>query len=364
MLGLLLTAALSASPAAPTVAPFVQVRAAPERTPKLELEDDAVEYDSLVDLPAREKDELLYTADLTDDDLAKRFAEDLGTLGSVSVGIPEAGRLMNGVQMQTSEAWRVIDPDSAWGAAETIASLETVANEVRRVHPLLPPLRVNHISKANGGWLKPHQSHQSGRDADLGFFYQPGVDMRAPRAAREKLIDVAACWTLVRAVASLTDVEVILVDRRVQEVLRRHAMKIGEPPEVMASIFKQGRGGLMRHVRGHRDHFHVRFFAPRSQELGRRIQPILSKRPADNVVMHRVKPGDTLGALALRYGSSVKLIQKANQLDGAFLALGRTLAVPLRGPCTRCPLPPPVVLPPRRVLPSGAAGSDGEPSES
>jgi hypothetical protein len=47
----------------------------------------------------------------------------------------------------------------------------------------------------------------------------------------------------------------------------------------------------------------------------------------------------------------VKLIQKANGLTSTNLKVGRTLNIPLRGPCTNCPLPPPLVIPPRLVPP-------------
>ena len=109
---------------------------------------------------------------------------------------------------------------------------------------------------------------------------------------------------------------------------------------------------LVRHARRHRDHFHVRFFAGRSQELGRRIQPLLARQPEQNLVIHRVQKGDTLGGLATRFNSSVKLIQKANGLSSTSLRVGRTLNIPLRGPCTNCPIPPPLIVPPR-CLPPG-----------
>jgi LysM repeat protein len=65
--------------------------------------------------------------------------------------------------------------------------------------------------------------------------------------------------------------------------------------------------------------------------------------------MHRVRSGDTLGAIAMRYNSSVPSIRNANRIRGHMLRIGQVLSVPLRGPCTRCPVPPPVVVPPRRA---------------
>jgi hypothetical protein len=257
---------------------------------------------------------------------------------------------MNAVRMPPGDAWTLVTPEHAWGTQETIDGLMRVARRVRDTVPAAAPLRVNHIGKKDGGYLRPHQSHQSGRDADLGFYYQPGVDLQALKGRREQLMDLAANWALLRALVTEVDVEFILVDRRIQKVLYDYALAAGEDKDWLDSLF-HGPDPLVRHARRHRDHFHVRFFAPRSQELGRRLQPLLAKRPEENVVIHRVRRGDTLGHLAMRYGSTVRLIQKANGLHGTLLRVGRTLKIPLRGPCTNCPLPPPLVLPARRLPP-------------
>jgi hypothetical protein len=51
----------------------------------------------------------------------------------------------------------------------------------------------------------------------------------------------------------------------------------------------------------------------------------------------------------MRYNSTVQTIRNANRIRGSMLRIGQVLSVPLRGPCTRCPIPPPVVVPPRRL---------------
>ncbi len=296
---------------------------------------------------------LLYTQDLTDDALVKQFVTNLPSLGSISVGFAEAGRLINGVQMTPGDAWSVVAPENAWGTRETVVYLSIVARAVQEQYPYVAPLRVNHIGKKEGGYLRPHHSHQSGRDADLGFYYRAGMNPLMVKGPRENAMDLPANWALVRALATKTDTQVILLDRHVQKVLYDYALSIGEDRVWLDSLFNAGRASLLQHVRRHRDHFHVRFYSARSQELGWRIQPLLAKRSDENFVVHRVQKGDTLGHLALKYGSGVKLIQRANGLTTINLRLGRTLNIPLRGPCTHCPLPPQVVVPPRRFPRSG-----------
>lgn len=316
-------------------------------------DDDAPEPTDEVDLAALAADGgAIYSAELDDAELTRRWVEDLPSLGSISVGVAEAGRLVNGVQMPAGDAWTRVAPENAWGTQETIDFLTAAATAVHDEFPSHAPLRINHIGKQNGGYLRPHQSHQSGRDVDLGFYFPPGVDPARLPKRREQAMDLGANWALVRALVTKADVQFILVDRRIQKLLYDFALKKGEDKAWLDRLFNAGEASLIRHARRHRDHFHVRFFAARSQELGRRIQPLLAKQPEQNVVIHRVCKGETLGGIATRFGSTVKMIQRANGMTTTSLRVGRTLNVPLRGPCTQCPLPPPVIVPPRALPPA------------
>ena len=291
--------------------------------------------------------EVQYTAELSDEELERRWREDPSSLGSVSVGFVHSGRMVNAVRFPEGPDWIVVTREKAWTTEETVHYLTQVIRELRGRYPDAPLLRVNQLSARDGGFFRPHKSHQNGRDVDLGFFYPGGNVVRARE--RETYIDPVMNWALIRALVTHADVQVILVDRRVQKVLYDHAVKIGEDQAWLDSLFHAGEKSILKHARGHRDHFHVRFFNPRAQELGRRIAPLLALQPEHNIAMHRVRSGDTLGAIAMRYNSTVTSIRNANRIRGTLLRIGQVLSVPLRGPCTRCPVPPPVVVPPRRL---------------
>ena len=302
----------------------------------------------IVDPRAIPSDEPRYTTDVSDADLKANWEKDPALLGPVSIGFTNAGRLVNGVPFPTGGNWVVVQPEGSFGTQETIDFILAAMSEVETRFPDTPALRINHIAKKEGGYLRPHRSHQSGRDVDLGFYYPTADPVRV--RAREQHIDVARNWALVRALIVNTDVQFILVDKRVQKVLRAHAESIGENRAWVDSLFS-GPEPLIRHARGHRDHFHVRFFNARAQELGRRVQPLLSLVPEMNLTTHRVRRGDTLGHIARRYGTSVNGLKKANGLKSNNLRVGRTLTIPLKGPCTQCPVPPPFIVPPRRLPP-------------
>lgn len=355
-------------------APADEVTAAPEAeaadaeaaaAERAELEemsgsDDGADDDELAGVPSADEGEshdvaappgtpdVRYTADLPDGELERLWKESPDALGSISIGFTDEGRLVNGQRFPDGEGWMVVDPERSYATQETIDAVITAVREVRAQFPDAHPLRVNQISAREGGWLRPHKSHQNGRDVDLAFYYPTPEPVRARE--RERYIDVPKTWALVKAIVTRTDVQMVLLDRRVQKVLYDFALRSGEDKGWLDSVFNHP-SPVVKHARRHRDHLHVRFFSPRAQELGRRVAPLLALRPEQNVRMHRVRRGDTLGAIAARYGSSVAMLRKANRMRGSFLRISQVLKVPLQGPCTRCPVPPPVVLPERRLPP-------------
>ena len=106
-------------------------------------------------------------------------------------------------------------------------------------------------------------------------------------------------------------------------------------------------------MKNHRNHYHVRFYNPIAQELGRRVHPILVELklvdPPVYTVRHVVRPGQTLGQLAARYGTSVRAIKAANGLSGTMLRAGRAYRIPVRA---AAPPSVPVVVPYRLLPPT------------
>jgi murein endopeptidase len=288
---------------------------------------------------------------LSDNELQKIIENDVESLGSLSIGLPNNGRLLNGVRMDESELFEIVAPDFTWGTKEMVEYLKIAAAEVRRVHADTPPLHLGHISKKSGGYLSPHLSHQSGRDVDLGYFYSK---QRAwYRRATWANLDTARTWTLVKALILKTDVELILIDSSIQTLLRNHAEKVGENKAWLHKIFRGSpeRPAIIRHARGHATHMHVRFFSPEAQRNAQRAYPLLIEQELVEPVVvyqqHRVRKGETLGRLAKMYGTSVVAIQQANGLRGTTIQAKRVYKIPLRGG------PPPVdgalVFPPRQL---------------
>jgi LysM repeat protein len=292
-----------------------------------------------------------YSLDVSEEELPKAFSENLPALGSISVGLNEAGRLINGVHLEPTDVLNVVAPEYAYCTQEAADFVALAARTVRDQFPDSDALRIGHIGAKEGGYLRPHKSHQAGRDVDLGFYYPPGMDIRHIAQKRELAMDIPTNWALIKAFITKTDVSVILVDKKVQARLKDYALKIGEDKTWLEKLFNNGNASLVKHARRHRDHFHVRFYAGRSQELGARIQPLMAKEPAQNVVIYRVKKGDNLGKIASHFGSGVKLIQNANHMTNTNLSVGRTLNIPVRGYSAKYPTTPRVRIPERTLPP-------------
>jgi murein endopeptidase len=338
---------LDAMPAAP--APAVPVAAArpPARQPLAELpviSGPSVPGDVPLDVEG-----LLVTAQ-----------RDPAALGPLSIGTPDAGLLLNPVPFPEGPYWTVRDPREAWGTDETIDYVVTAIEAVEARYAGSPRVVIGDLSNPKGGRLNRHRSHQTGRDADLGFYYCRG-EVDTFLTARKKDLDLPRTWDLVRALVTETDVDRIFVDRSLIAVLYAHAVAEGEDRGWLNDVFgRSGEKGIIQHERRHKDHMHVRFYNPRAQESGRIVYPVLVETGAapPPMVKHRVRQGETLGSLAQRYGTSISAIRAANGLRSTRLRAGRSYTIPIRR------MPPdggPVVVPPRRLPPEPVAIASGTP---
>ena len=120
--------------------------------------------------------------------------------GSRSLGLPWAGRLVGGVQLEaegqhffTWDYVRKHSPNRDWrryGSKRLVRTLLLVLREYAAAHPKAPRVGVGDLSRQHGGDFGPrfggigHASHQNGLDVDV---YYPRRDRRErpPRAPRQ-----------------------------------------------------------------------------------------------------------------------------------------------------------------------------------
>lgn len=195
-----------------------------------------------------------------------------------SVGSPTAGKLIGGAHLGESDHVRVvpvyIPGDSRWGLESLVSMIDRVGKSIHKQFPD-SQVSVGHLSRPGGGEIDRHASHESGRDADVGFYVrnQQGKTIYADHFVPFKgdgtatswpgaQFDDAKNWALVTAFVNDTAARVthIFVASPIRARLLAYAEKIGAPAATRtraAELMAQPRGSLP-----HDDHFHVRVACP------------------------------------------------------------------------------------------------------
>jgi penicillin-insensitive murein DD-endopeptidase len=195
-----------------------------------------------------------------------------------SIGSPNEGRLVGGTHLDETVYLRVMPADAAgdvrWGLEPLVEMIDRAARTVRRRFPGAVT-SVGHLSREGGGDLEQHRSHESGRDADIGFFVRSAtgkqlfashfVAFRADGTAvgwPGAYFDDARNWAL--AAALVTDPEARVTHLFISLPLRARLLAYAERSGVDASVrarvaevLRQPRAALP-----HDDHFHVRIGCP------------------------------------------------------------------------------------------------------
>ncbi len=202
---------------------------------------------------------------------------------SVSVGSPNNGSLLHGQKLPATGTGFLQNPnrpnpEAGYGTEELTTELTDAASQV---HAQLPggELVINDISLPNGGPIRHHGSHQSGRDADVLFYIvdRTGEPMPSKGVPLDKRgygwdfkelmdpkddvfvkLDAPRTWRLVRALAEHPDssLQRIFVVEHVRALLLQEARRTHTPRRLIERA-----GDLMcQPAVAHDDHFHFRFF--------------------------------------------------------------------------------------------------------
>jgi hypothetical protein len=148
----------------------------------------------------------------------------------------------------------------SWATPRTVALLRDAIREYGRGRKA-PKLHVGDLSLRAGGPFSPHLSHQDGRDVDIAYVLHDRARFGLATAGN---LDRRHTWSLVRALLDTRAITYVFIDYEVQRMLYEHALTDGMLPEQLDPLFQYPYGrraarGIIRHWKGHRDHFHVRF---------------------------------------------------------------------------------------------------------
>ena len=189
-----------------------------------------------------------------------------------SVGKPNAGRLENGIQLPKSPLYIRRTPRLMWGSSQTISNLQQAVAAFRQDVDYDGELILSDISDRDGGYLRPHKSHQAGRDIDIwlptikGVYKKKYLDKggEKPRRPMFEEVDWYALWGLVRALIQTGAVQYVFLDWRYQQFVYQAAVEMGATQEELDEWIQWPRPrtsgkGIFRHSQDHLSHIHVRF---------------------------------------------------------------------------------------------------------
>lgn len=196
-----------------------------------------------------------------------------------SIGSPNEGHLEGGVHLDVTRPYFRVVPtyasgDVRWGLPTLMSLIDRAARAVHKRYPG-SALDVGDISQKGGGDVIRHHSHESGRDADIGFY---AVDARGKQLHHHGFIkfdgslesptlpgarfDLPRNWLLVEQM--LTDPTARVSHIFIAEPLRQKLLGYARARGVSRALLNRAQVVLMQPTASlpHDDHFHVRISCP------------------------------------------------------------------------------------------------------
>lgn len=197
---------------------------------------------------------------------------------AASIGSPTDGHLEGGVELHAGPGVALKHATGPhWGLPRLVSLIERAAHKVDKRFDGSVML-VGDLSRPAGGTLGGHRSHESGRDADVGFYYVDAAghpvetrrfhhvrwDGRAGDALSLRFDD-ARNWELVKA--WVTDPHARVQHIFIAAPLRTRLLVYARAHGTYLPVLQRASIAMKqpRHALPHDDHFHVRIACPGSQ---------------------------------------------------------------------------------------------------
>jgi LysM repeat protein len=195
-------------------------------------------------------------------------SNDIVRRGAVSIGPPQAGRLVNGVLLPDNPYYTLKLPPTSYGTTHAVTQVLEAIVRFRSRSPYDKPLVFGSMSAKHGGPLTGHLSHQTGRDLDIRLPLRERVPEWYP--VEPRYVDWPALWHLVTALAETGEVMIMFFDYELQKHLHDAAVSEGATEDELRRLLQWPRGskahvGLLRPSPGHEAHIHVRFTCGRHE---------------------------------------------------------------------------------------------------
>jgi poly-gamma-glutamate capsule biosynthesis protein CapA/YwtB (metallophosphatase superfamily)/murein endopeptidase len=120
---------------------------------------------------------------------------------------------------------------------------------------------IHDLSDKEGGKLSGHASHQSGRDVDMGLYFNKNNkvynDFEDATGSKIKYFDANANWILIKALLASGNIKAIYLDQQLINKLKEYAQQSEPDQTIIKKAFSK-----LKHWKSHKDHYHVRIYCP------------------------------------------------------------------------------------------------------
>lgn len=184
-----------------------------------------------------------------------------------SHGRTTAGTLENGVHLGKGPGYRLRFPKNAYGLPAVNRTLKRCAARMRQRFPGTADILIGDLSRPNGGRFPPHVSHQSGRDADVGYYLAGNIQNATMYRVRPEEVDYEKTWELTACFLSEDRVVRIFIDKGIQTQMVRYLrdskrLSARQIDRLFAVASEHPDDALIQHAPKHDTHLHVRFACP------------------------------------------------------------------------------------------------------
>ncbi len=204
-------------------------------------------------------------------------------IDSQSIGSASCGALQNGIKIGSGNPYyRILrDPEKHYGTSELINTIEKIGCVITHEYGNTGKVAVGHMSQEGGGKLSVgsghfHASHQSGRDADIGFYFRnkQGVlttEMTtmadAPTQTVDSRFDAKANWLFIREFIKQDSAEAVFIYQPLEDAIINYAVQTNEDPALIKKAKDMMQGGFTALGIQHNNHFHIRIKCPSGDSL-------------------------------------------------------------------------------------------------
>ena len=129
------------------------------------------------------------------------------------------------------------------------------------------PIPVGDLSAREGGSLKKHKSHQSGRDVDIGYMRKRPLAKGYFKDTSPREMNMYAQWVVLKCFLDDPQTQMVFIERARVKALKRYVQRIYKKRKAKLrkylAYFPGGKSKRIYPDKVHKSHMHVRIHCPK-----------------------------------------------------------------------------------------------------